>query len=120
MFPGGKVDAADRNAVMREVSVGATDLGDEEVAFRACAIRETFEETGVLLAYAEDGAMVGVDDKLAHAQKHLNAGDFGFIDVVDNLGVKLAMDALAPFSRWVARKWRPSASTPCSIWCASR
>jgi 8-oxo-dGTP pyrophosphatase MutT (NUDIX family) len=107
VFPGGKVDAADRNEVMREVSSGAEGLADDEIAFRACAIRETFEETGVLLAYAGDGEMVGADDKLAHSQKHLNAGDFGFIDLIDSLGVKLAMDALVPFSRWVAPEIAP-------------
>ena len=107
VFPGGKVDGADRNGVMREVAIGVEDLSDEDVAFRACAIRETFEETGVLLAVDEDGLFPASDNRLAHAQQHLNEGDFGFIDLLDSFQLKMAFDQLVPFARWIAPKFAP-------------
>ncbi len=50
VFPGGKVDPADRDPALRARCTGCADLDEETFAVRVAAVRETFEECGVLLA----------------------------------------------------------------------
>ena len=50
VFPGGKVEDGDRDGALREACEGAEDLDGGELALRLAALRETFEECGVLLA----------------------------------------------------------------------
>ena len=65
VFPGGVVDTADLNVTLWEkhIDLGMTDLPQrlggefsehDAIAYGVAAIRETFEEAGVLLAYRED------------------------------------------------------------------
>lgn len=71
VFPGGKVDAAD-GQLPRERWRGPDPVTDAEalglddpttaIATRAAAVRETFEEAGVLLAVRADGSPVTPDD----------------------------------------------------------
>jgi 8-oxo-dGTP pyrophosphatase MutT (NUDIX family) len=104
VFPGGTLDAEDRapgvlaKVTGRSAEEAAAMLGETDGALAlglfVAALRETFEEAGVLLA---DG--VG-DADLSEARDRLNAGaDFGVL--VDELGLTLRVDALAPLSRWV-------------------
>ena len=50
VFPGGALDAGDGDPALRGRSAGADGLDDQALAFRVGAIREAFEEAGVLLA----------------------------------------------------------------------
>jgi len=50
VFPGGKLAAGDRDPALRALCDGAEALTDDELALRAGAIREAFEESGILLA----------------------------------------------------------------------
>ena len=50
VFPGGKVDPHDRDQALRKFSEGADALDDLHLSLRASAIREGFEESGILLA----------------------------------------------------------------------
>jgi 8-oxo-dGTP pyrophosphatase MutT (NUDIX family) len=74
VFPGGKVDPADGQLARERwrgpdpvVDAEALGLGDpsEALAVRAAAVRETFEEAGVLLAVRGDGRPVTADDLAA-------------------------------------------------------
>jgi 8-oxo-dGTP pyrophosphatase MutT (NUDIX family) len=76
VFPGGRVDEADAT------------LGDP---FRIAAIREAFEETGVLLA-RRDGAMLGAHDLPREAP-------FGTLLAEHSL--QPATDALHHFAHWI-------------------
>src|SRR5207244_6354800 len=66
VFPGGAVDEADRHADLESVCTGRSDdqasaaLGVDEggLAFWVAAVRECFEEAGVLLASNQDGDVV--------------------------------------------------------------
>jgi 8-oxo-dGTP pyrophosphatase MutT (NUDIX family) len=71
VFPGGKVDPADGQLVRErwrgpDPVVDADTLGlddpGEALAYRAAAVRETFEEAGVLLAVRRDGTPLTEDD----------------------------------------------------------
>src|SRR3569623_418678 len=51
VFPGGKVHSADHDPELHAHCRGLTGLIAEQAALRGAAIRETFEECGLLLAY---------------------------------------------------------------------
>src|SRR5436190_16422712 len=70
VFPGGAVDQPDRHADLEAISEGRSDdqasqlLGIDRggLAYWVAAIRECFEEAGVLLAYDADGEIVSLAD----------------------------------------------------------
>jgi glyoxylase-like metal-dependent hydrolase (beta-lactamase superfamily II)/8-oxo-dGTP pyrophosphatase MutT (NUDIX family) len=106
VFPGGRVDEADADRSLAERSVvSATeaavalggDLGpDAALAAHIAAIRELFEEAGVLLA---DVGASGAD--VAAARSGLLRGTADFGTVADDLDLRLRTDRLVPLSRWV-------------------
>src|SRR6478672_13953671 len=54
VFPGGSVDAGDQEIVKRsDLYSGGEGLSEADRGFRIAAIRETFEESGILLARAK-------------------------------------------------------------------
>lgn len=101
VFPGGILDQDDRawsRVVGRSPSDAADLLGEDDatlaLALHVAAVRETFEEAGVLLA---DG--LG-DVDLASVRTRLNAGG-SFPALADEHDFTLRLDGLAPWSRWV-------------------
>ena len=50
VFPGGKLDEGDKSSSIRARCDGADGVSDAELAIQVAAIREAFEECGVLLA----------------------------------------------------------------------
>src|SRR3982074_535160 len=65
VFPGGAVDAGDHDIAGRgELWAGGQGLDAESLGFRIAAIRETFEESGILLAKPR-GSTALVDAKRA-------------------------------------------------------
>lgn len=111
VFPGGRVDAADGNSSLVARSVvgaeaAADRLGgdlppDAALASHIAAIREAFEEVGVLLA---DHAP-RVD--LAAARSRLLADAGAFPAIAESLDLRLRTDLLIPLSRWVTPPWMP-------------
>jgi glyoxylase-like metal-dependent hydrolase (beta-lactamase superfamily II)/8-oxo-dGTP pyrophosphatase MutT (NUDIX family) len=106
VFPGGGVDPADADPALaaRSAVTGAEAAdglgGDLEpsaaLAAHVAAIRELFEEAGVLLAETSaTGALV------AAARSALLAGTIGFPAVAEDLDLRLRTDRLVPLSRWV-------------------
>lgn len=104
VFPGGKVDPEDE-------ALGAVCAGlDDEAASRclglpqgglglyACAIRECFEETGLLLASLSDGVQIGPLD--ADARRTLDDG-VSLQTLCESHGWRLAAGDLAYHSHWL-------------------
>ena len=92
VFPGGAVDEAD-----------AAEGGD---AFAVAAIRECFEEAGALLAYDRSGEFVDLRDpaaadRFSAYRSDVHAGRRTIHEVCAREGLRLAVDALRPVSRWV-------------------
>src|SRR6059058_4781754 len=55
VFPGGSVDKGDQEIIARpELYSGGEGLDGSALSFRIAAIRETFEESGILLARQRD------------------------------------------------------------------
>lgn len=63
VFPGGKIDAADQLA--KDYCDGVAGATDYQVAMQVGAIREAFEECGVLLARAQGQTDLISGDRLA-------------------------------------------------------
>src|SRR5262249_832992 len=79
-------------------------LDDLHLSLRACAIREGFEESGILLARKGgkhdyvDGAQAAA---LAPWRPKLNASEVGLAAFLAEENLTLACDALVPFAHWV-------------------
>ena len=111
VFPGGRVDPADGDLGLLARSArgqrdAATALGDnvkpsDAIALHMAAIRELFEEAGVLLA---DGALDGED--LAARRTRL-LGGMGLADVLEGVDLRLRTDLLAPIAHWTTPPFMP-------------
>jgi 8-oxo-dGTP pyrophosphatase MutT (NUDIX family) len=101
VFPGGKVEESDADPAWREHAPGLS--GDPIVgAGQIAAIREAFEETGLILAYGADGCIVddSVAATLAAARPEVEANDSIFRSLIADHGLKLAVDRLQLFAHW--------------------
>jgi 8-oxo-dGTP pyrophosphatase MutT (NUDIX family) len=111
VFPGGRVDEADRDPVV-DASWGgpapaawAELLGlpvGEARGQVVAACRETLEEAGLLLATPAAGA-----DELAAARGELLAGVAGFAELLARLGVRLDSGRLRYWAWWVTPEEEP-------------
>lgn len=114
VFPGGRVDAGDggdhdprlaaRSAIGRDGAAAALggDLPpDAALAAHVAAIRECFEEVGVLLADVGRVQVGRAGADLATARARLLAGETTFVDLAEALDLRLRTDRLVPLSRWV-------------------
>jgi 8-oxo-dGTP pyrophosphatase MutT (NUDIX family) len=91
VFPGGKLAADDR------ARAGADGAGDP---FRIAAIRETFEESGILLARRTTGGAILSGAELAKlVARQLCAPDFSRF--IERSALALATDLLVPFAHWI-------------------
>jgi glyoxylase-like metal-dependent hydrolase (beta-lactamase superfamily II)/8-oxo-dGTP pyrophosphatase MutT (NUDIX family) len=96
-FPGGRVDPAD-------AATPVPGAGPEQATLLACAARELFEETGVLLARGredlsrperEDARRTLLDDRVA------------FREVLEARGLEVDGSLLSPAGRWVTPPFLP-------------
>jgi glyoxylase-like metal-dependent hydrolase (beta-lactamase superfamily II)/8-oxo-dGTP pyrophosphatase MutT (NUDIX family) len=97
VFPGGRVDAADGDPRILERTPG----GD---AARVAAIRELFEEAGVLLAVLPSGQSVASDARLPTELPRLRAalvaGELDLATILEQHDLWLPTDQLVPIARW--------------------
>src|SRR5688572_29811640 len=56
VFPGGKAHASDEDPAWADHAVGWADFDAEQRALRIAAIREAFEEAGILMCERTDGS----------------------------------------------------------------
>jgi 8-oxo-dGTP pyrophosphatase MutT (NUDIX family) len=103
VFPGGKVEEADFRA--RGFTRHSRDIEDRELAFRVGAIREAFEECGVLLA-RPTGSRVLVDAKRlksleATYRQALVKDELSIVDVCERESLELATETLIPYAHWI-------------------
>jgi 8-oxo-dGTP pyrophosphatase MutT (NUDIX family) len=105
VFPGGKVDESDRPPHVGDVVSGASDLTDEDVAVRIAAIREAFEESGVLLARRSGATdVVSAAEALELGSRYrvaLASGEISLSEVARREGLVLSCELLVPFAHWI-------------------
>ena len=114
LFPGGAVDEDDRVAAVLSRCRGVDDATASEalglahggLAYWAAAIRESFEEAGVLLAYGPHGEIVnpgGAEkvERFEDYRRRLNAGEPVLAEMLERERLTLATDRLTYFSHWI-------------------
>src|SRR5687768_15737990 len=112
VFPGGAVDQEDAGD-LDELCWGADParadhlMGCEHgLKFYVAAVRELFEEAGVLLAYDRDGQWIESWDpadiaRFAEHRRRLNDRQASMTEVARAEGLRMAVDRLVLFSHWV-------------------
>jgi 8-oxo-dGTP pyrophosphatase MutT (NUDIX family) len=112
VFPGGSVDKGDQDIIQNsELYSGGEGLDASELSFRIAAIRETFEESGILLARSR-GSKVLIDAKRAGEieaahRTELCEGKTSFLKVLTDSGILLALDELVPYAHWITPEGVP-------------
>lgn len=97
IFPGGQVDAADRDDAWLPHVADADGFDLDERTLRIAACRETFEEAGLLLARDKSGASVPCPA----------ATDALFRDLVVASGGLLSLSDLTHFGHWITPEGAP-------------
>ncbi|MGB1253339.1 MAG: NUDIX hydrolase [Candidatus Promineifilaceae bacterium] len=110
VFPGGKVDPQDRAQGLRAFCDGAAETDDKTLSFQIAAIREVFEECGILLA-RKDGANALLNAEqvtaLASYREALHKNKIDMQSFVTQENLRLACDQLHLFSHWVTPEMLP-------------
>lgn len=108
VFPGGRVDDGDHTlAANRDLCPDPKP----DMAFRIAAIRETFEECGVLLARpcGQDRLVTGEELRAIETRYRapLTAGEIGFDTVLTESGLLPATDLLVHNAHWITPANQP-------------
>jgi recombination protein RecT len=101
VFPGGGIDALDAAPATHTAAARRPTQSDAHLTQAIAAIRESFEELGVLLARHADGRMAGADD-IAAIDRHQP-----FAAQCQARGLTLAADGVFVLARWTADRDLP-------------
>lgn len=112
VFPGGSVDKGDKEIIATPALYsGGEGLDEATLSFRIAAIRETFEESGILLA-RPSGSNALVEARRASEIEAAHRGDLcdgkiSFLKVLADNGMVLALDELMPYAHWITPEGMP-------------
>lgn len=122
VFPGGRVDADDAGPELLERTRGLTtesaarrlglplDADPPAAAYVIAAIREAFEETGLLVGRRSDGAPVAPaahDAEVARQRDRILVDEDLFADVLDTLDAHLDGSAVEYVAHWITPEVEP-------------
>jgi 8-oxo-dGTP pyrophosphatase MutT (NUDIX family) len=117
VFPGGSVDARDADESVGWAGPDPVDFGhlldvppDRARALVCAAVRETFEESGVLLAGSANSSpadLVSDSAALAPDRHALLTGSASLGEVLGRRGLVLRADLLIPWARWITPEASP-------------
>lgn len=128
VFPGGQTDAADSDPEFSPY-VPATENFDPQGILQdasltpemaqslfICAIRETFEETGVLLAQTLDRTFIKLDSaqdiaRFAAYRLELNTGKITLKEIAQRESLFFPLPALLPYAHWITPEIMPKRFT---------
>ena len=97
-FPGGQRDAADSQTRVLNCETA------EAAAMRACAAREIFEETGVLLARGVERI---TPERRAALRQEFSEDKIKFGELLEREGLALDAELLVEIPRWVTPPFSP-------------
>ena len=108
VFPGGRVDEVDGAAAIEDFCTGLDDATASEalgldhggLAFWVAAVRECFEEAGVLLARRRDGGPPRVDDAEV-VRRAVHAGELSMVDLCRRHDLVLDLSEIRYVAHWV-------------------
>jgi 8-oxo-dGTP pyrophosphatase MutT (NUDIX family) len=114
VFPGGAIDGSDAAPGVESVCVGRGEadasallgLAEGGLAYWIAAVRECFEEAGILLALDAGGDLISLADpdtaeRFADHRSALNRGERALLEVCQKEEVRLATDRIHYFSHWI-------------------
>ena len=117
VFPGGSVDVRDADPGIAETGWAGpapADFGqllgvpaDRARALVCAAVRETFEESGVLLAGPAPDELVPDGADLAQDRQALLDGSLSLSELLARRGLLLRADLLTPWARWITPEVSP-------------
>ncbi len=106
VFPGGGVDESE--ALGREHALGPEDaeisqimsLDEGGTDYMLAAVRECFEEAGILLAQTADGKNLAADHRVHEEREALFQGRIPFADLCRKHSLTIPLDRLAYLGHW--------------------
>ena len=118
VFPGGRLDASDHDP---DLAAYARDLTAEQaraalreegldptsaLSLYFAAVRETFEEAGVLLAQRRDGAMVDLAtpdsaERFDDYRRRIHDREMTLRDLAETEDLVFCLDRLVPYAHWI-------------------
>lgn len=120
VFPGGAVDPADGEAdvaarcdgLADDVASRALGLPRNGLAFWVAAVRETFEEAGLLLASHADGSPLRFEDpsmveRFALHRRAVDRGERRLVEVFDDEDLRIQVGAMYYVGHWVTPAGAP-------------
>jgi 8-oxo-dGTP pyrophosphatase MutT (NUDIX family) len=117
VFPGGVVDAEDAAAdiafgMSDEVASARLSVKRGGLASYVAALRELFEEAGLLIACTSEGDEVlfveGSDlERLSEERRALNAGELRFADLMRARGLQVDLRGVAYLAHWITPNGLP-------------
>src|SRR5215472_16967378 len=107
VFPGGKTHAGDADPRWENRTLGWGAALPEKRPLRIAAIREAYEEAGILLARHLGGAPFRGDERAAAAREDVAKDRRPFLDLIEELDVYLDLEALTVFAHWITPKLVP-------------
>ena len=120
VFPGGAVDRADSSGEIAALCTGLDDadasrrlgISSGGLAYWVAAIRESFEEAGILLACNDKGEIVTLDDTVRAQRFHsyrqrVEHGEHPLSEMLKHEGLKLPLQQMIYFSHWITPAGAP-------------
>ncbi len=123
VFPGGRVEEEDTLPEMKQFSpmphairnrreLDKRMIPEGDVGFRVAAIRETFEEVGLLFAYGKEGSLLSLnrddtEQRFISYRRLVHSGQIAFTEMLGKEEVTIALDRLHYFSRWITPELSP-------------
>ena len=114
VFPGGSVDERDGDGHIgwagrspAEFAEWLNTSAERARALVCAAVRETFEESGVLLAGPSPAELVADSEALALDRRSLLDGSCSLAELLGRRGLVLRADLLTPWARWVTPEFSP-------------
>lgn len=118
VFPGGKVEPLDYDPRIEKICAGLTFQKAHSIlmetaqlpiglGYWVAAIRELFEETGILLAYDKRNSIVKVSDKFLSWRNRMEQKQISMLDIALEEDLTLATDLIFYFSFWITPEVSP-------------
>ncbi len=110
VFPGGRVDAGDSSGGVLERCSGVETMTPAAQRFRVAAIREAFEESGILLArHKSSGSLLSGEEVVAlyDWRKRLESKEAELADFLAEENLVLDCGAVTHYAHWITPKGLP-------------